>query len=321
MANNQNIHIYIFAGESYMVRRSVEALRRGLDIAYPELNETVYAQMPKPDELISACASLPMMAEFRLIVVAECSALSGKGGAEEAKTIAAYLDRLPETTVLVLCSEDMPDKRRVLYKRVRELGRISEFTAPKREECIRFAIEQAKSHDAALPKRAAEMLVDIVGCDYYVLDSETQKLAVYSDGRDITQDDVKACAARSLEYNVFEIHGLFVGKKSREARELLADIMDAERPEMLIGLFARKLRDLYKVRAMLDAGYRSSLIAATLKLKPFVVDIQVRECRRFSAESLRGALVKLANLDYAIKRGEVDALLALPQTLAQIYEL
>jgi DNA polymerase-3 subunit delta len=304
-----------------MVRRGVEALRRSLNMAYPELNETVYAQMPKTDELIAACASLPMMDEFRLVVVTECSLLGGKGGAEEAKKVAAYLDRLPDTTVLVLCSEALPDKRRALYKRVRELGQVSEFAAPKREECIRFSMDQAKSHGADLPKKAAETLVDIVGCDYYALDSETQKLAIYSEGKGITQNDVKACAARSLEYNVFEIHGLFVHKKSREARALLADVMESERPEMLIGLFARKLRDLYKVRAMLDAGYRSSSIASTLKMKPFIADIHVRECRRFSAQALRSALVLLADLDYAMKTGEADASLALPQALVKIYEL
>ena len=112
-----------------------------------------------------------------------------------------------------------------------------------------------------------------------------------------------ACAARSLEYNVFEIHGLFVSRKAQQARALLADILDAERPEALIGLFARKIRDMYKVRAMLEAGYRAPVIAKQLKMKPFVVDIIVRECRRFSAEALRRALTVLADLDHAVKAG------------------
>jgi len=313
--------VYIFAGEVYMVRRSLDALRRNLDIAFPEVNETVYKNMPKADELIAACASMPMMAEKRLVAVTDCGLLGAKGGKEEAKKLADYLEHLPDSTVLVLCTEGALDKRRVLYKRVKQIGQIKEFGAPRREDCIRFAIDHAKVQGAELPRNMASMLVDIVGCDYYTLDNEVRKLAVYSDGKPIRKADVASCASRSLEYNVFEIHGLFVNKKSAQARALLGDIMGAERPEALIGLFARKIRDLYKVKAMLDAGYRSQAIAKQLKMKPFVVDIQVRECRRFSAESLRGALVKLANLDHAVKSGRADASIALPKTLMDIYAL
>ena len=304
-----------------MVRRSVDALRRTLDIAFPEVNETVCQRMPKADELIAACASVPMMADKRLVVIAECSVLSGKGGAEEAKKIAAYLDRLPDTTVLVMCTEAAPDKRRALYKRVKASGTVKEFAAPKPDVCVRFAIEHAKTQGAVLPYDAAEALVNIAGSDYYTIENEVGKLVIYSGGRAITKADVAACASRSLEYNVFEIHGLFVNKKAGQARALLADILDGERPEGLIGLFARKLRDMYKVRAMLDAGYRAPAIAKQLKMKPFVVDIQIRECRRFSAEALRNALCRLAELDHAVKSGRADASIALPTVLADIYML
>ena len=107
--NNTLKNIYIFSGESYMVRHSVDTLRNELDITFPEINETVFLRMPKSDELIEACASLPMMADKRLVVISDCTVLTGKGSAEEAKRIAAYLECLPDTTVLVMCTETAPD--------------------------------------------------------------------------------------------------------------------------------------------------------------------------------------------------------------------
>jgi DNA polymerase-3 subunit delta len=120
---------------------------------------------------------------------------------------------------------------------------------------------------------------------------------------------------------VFEIHRLFVNRQASEARAMLDDLMEDERPEMLIGLFARKMRDMYKVKMMLDAGFGQGAIAQKLGMKPFAVKMLAKECGRFKQEELRQALMDLADLDYGIKSGQRDPALALPETLARIYAI
>ncbi|MDD5016841.1 MAG: DNA polymerase III subunit delta [Eubacteriales bacterium] len=313
--------VYIFAGESYMVRHSLDDLKQSLGIQYEQMNTTEYKTMPKADELIEACAVYPFMSDMRLVAVRDCSVLTAKGSAEEAKRIEACIDGMPETTVLALCTDDMPDKRRALYKHVKQTGEIKEFSPPKQAACIDFVMSQAKRQGAAITRISAEALVAIVGCDYYALENETAKLAVYSGFKEILPAHLAACASRSLEYNVFEIHGLFLNKKASKAQILLEDILNSERPEALIGLFARKLRDMYKVRTMLDAGFGLSRITGLLGVKSFAAEMLAKECKRFSGEELRDGLKELADLDYAVKSGERDAMLALPETLIIIYKL
>ena len=120
---------------------------------------------------------------------------------------------------------------------------------------------------------------------------------------------------------MFEIHGLLISRQATKALALLEDILGTERPEALIGLFARKLRDMYKTKVMLDAGFGYGKIAASLGMRSFVVEILVRECKRFSQAELREALKALADLDYMVKSGEGDAGLALPEALVRIYKL
>ena len=312
--------IYIFAGESYMIRRSLNRLKQSLAIPYEQMNMTEYKDMPGSDELIEACAAVPFMAQTRFIAVRDCSVLTTKGSAAEAKIIAESLGKLPDSTVLALCTGTL-DKRRSLYKRVKELGEVKEFPFPKQAACIDFVMEQAKHQGAAISRRTAEMLVTTAGCDYYTLEHETDKLAVVSGFKEILPAHVAACASRSLEYNIFEIHGLFISKKAKEAKDLLDDIIKQERPEALIGLFARKIRDMYKVRAMMDAGFPQTKIASMLGVKSFIAEKLARECSRFSGDALRFALKQLADLDFGIKSGEKDPALALPHTLIQIYGL
>lgn len=313
--------IYIFTGESYMVRESLGGLKKTLNIAYPEINVTEYKTMPKAQEIIEACAVVPFMSEKRLVAVTDCTALTTKGSADEAKKLAAFLPRMPESTALVLCTNEAPDRRRTLYAEVKKLGTVREFASPAREDCIRFVQEQAKKHGAEISSKAAAGLVDASGCDYHILDGEAAKLAAYSGYGTISEAHVKECASKSLEYNVFEIHSLLVSKQASKAKQLLEDITRSERPEGLVGLIARKIRDMYKVKSMTEAGYTTSRAAEVLGFKRFAVEMIAKESKRFSVDDLRGALTDLADLDYGIKSGEKDAATALAETVMKIYKL
>ncbi len=316
-----NKNTYIFAGENYMVRESVNKLKSSLNIQYPEMNVTEYKTMPKTDELIEACFSVPFMSDIRFIAVFGCTALTAKGSADDSRKIAEALKKLPDTTVIALCTEDALDKRRALYTYISKQGTVKEFSAPAIADCVSFSQKKAREYGASISAKAASVLVAAVGCDYFALDNETAKLAAYCGYGEITAKHVEQCAAKSLEYNVFEIHGLLAGGQAGKAKKLLEDILRTERPEGLIGLIARKIRDMYKVKTMADLKYPPSKIAEMTGIRGFVVDILKKESARFTQQDLRDALVRLAELDYGIKSGEADASIALPETIMKIYKL
>jgi DNA polymerase-3 subunit delta len=317
MADKQ---LYLFAGEHYMVMKALGELIASLDLPLPEINISGFKAMPEPDVLIEACAALPLMAERRLVYVSDYAAVTALGSAEETKKLAEYLPRLPETTVLALCCEGLPDKRRALYKRFAEAGAVREFPPPKPSECAAFAVEQAKKQGARMSGKTAAQLVALAGCDYYTIENEAAKLAVYvGAGNEITQEHVKECASRTLDYNIFELHSLLLRRDAAQAQQLLADVLDTERPEGLVGLIAKKFRDMYKVKSLLETGCGPGRIAETLKMKEYPVQMLTQECARFSRAQLKGALCALADLDFAVKSGEKDALIAMTQTLLTIY--
>lgn len=315
MADRANI--YIFTGESYMINKSLRDLKKMA--ANPELNVTEYKTMPSSAELITACVQLPFLSDMRLVVVTDCSVLNASGSAEEAKKIAVFLERIPETTVLAMCSSEPPDKRRALYKYVKQNGTVREFVTPGNYECASFVEKQAKAQGASISAKAANELVSLVGRDYYTLENEVNKLAIYSGFGEITLEHIAECASRSLEYNVFEIHNLLASRQADKAYALLAEILEQERPEALIGLFARKIRDMYKVKTMRDAGFSEQRIEQQIGLGSFAVQSLIRDCARFSADSLRQGIGMLADVDFGIKSGRTDAALALSKALICIY--
>ena len=310
-------NIFIFTGESYLIRKNVGDIKKNID--NHALNVTEYKSMPAADALLEACVQVPFLSDKRLVCVWDCTALGSMGSAEEAKKIAAFLDKIPDTTYLVLCLEGQPDKRRALYRHVSQSGIVRIFEAPTAAACAGFVQQMAKQQGARIGVKEAQTLVSLVGCDYDTLENEIKKLAVYSGFGDITSTHIDACASRTLEYNVFEIHKLLTAKQADKAFALLDDILAQERPEMLIGLFARKIRDMYKVKTMRDAGFSQERIEKQLGMKSYAVQMLVRESAQFSVDALREGIKKLADLDFGIKSGGKDAALALHATLVCVY--
>lgn len=316
-----NKNAYIFSGESYMIKESLKWLKQTLGTQYPEINITEFKTMPKAQEIIEACAAVPFMSLKRLVIVADCTALTTKGSKDEAKMIADFIPGLPDTTVLALCTGEAPDKRRTLYSQIKKLGEIKEFLPPTRDECARFVQAKVNEQRASISAKAASALVSAAGCDYHILEGEVSKLAAYSGFGAITEEHVRECAAKSLEYNVFEIHTLLINRKTGRARELLEDILRSERPEGLVGLIARKIRDMYKIKSMAETGFTLTKAAQVMGLKSFIAEMILKESKRFTLQELREALSALADLDYGIKSGGRDAFLALPETIIKIYKL
>jgi len=312
-------NLYIVTGESYKLNKTVRDLKESIQNA--ELNVTEYHTMPSAEELKAVCAEYPFLSDKRLVILRDCKVLYASGNAEEAKKIALQLDIMPDSTALVLCCTEPPDKRRTLYKKIAKAGTVREFPQPSPSDCSFFVQKQAKALGARISAKTAQFLVSLVGCDYYALENEVNKLSVYSGSDEITHQHLLECASKTLEYNVFEIHKLFAGLKAQAAYKLLSDILMHERPEALIGLVARKIRDMYKIRTMRDAGFDMFRIEAQMKMKSFAVKMLYDECDRFSADQLRDGLKALADLDYQIKSGRKDAALALHETLCRIYGL
>ena len=260
-------NLFLFTGNGYMIDKNLSSLRKKLAIQMEELNVTVFKDMPSVDELIGVCCQVPFMSDKRLVVCKELSLLSPKSSKEEGKKLADFFEQLPDTTVLIMCFMGAPDKRRTLYKQIKKMGSVFDYPEPKADVCIKFAVDEAKRNGTVIKRPSAELLVNTVGCDYYAIENEIAKLAVFTGGKEIKQEHVKQCASKSLEYNVFEMHNLLVGKKANDAFSLLEEILFDGRPEALIGLIAYNLREMYKVRAMMDVSFSESRIAQTLKTR------------------------------------------------------
>ena len=120
-------NVYLFYGpEAYIRKSALAALEK--KVLMPGLESRTVMSAPSAQAVIESCETLPMMSDYRLIIVQDCALLeSGKAKdeAQDSELLAAYLPRVPETTCLVFDVSGTMDKRKKLSRALLALPGLS----------------------------------------------------------------------------------------------------------------------------------------------------------------------------------------------------
>ena len=147
--------------------------------------EVLRAQEVDAKSLDAALSALPMMADRRIVVIRDASALKK----DPRKVLDRYLEK-PSPDILVIMVETSGGKTD------KELSRNStplEFEHLSADRIPRWISHYASTQfGAKISAEAADLLQIAVGTDLHQLVSELDKLASFANGREITEDDVGA---------------------------------------------------------------------------------------------------------------------------------
>ena len=319
-------NVYLFYGpEAYIKKSALAALEKKLLMPGLEsMNRTVMSA-PSAQAVIESCETLPMMSDYRLIIVRDCALLENgkaKDEAQDSQLLCDYLTRVPETTCLVFDAGASIDKRKKLAKTLCSMPGAVSFDTLDDAQLSRWINQTLRPLGKKMDRASCEVLAFTSGRDLTLLHGELQKLAAYAGDRDvITQDDVARIATHTAECTVFAMVDALSAGKAREAFELLnVLITSGEQRIGILAMIARHYRQMMHLSAMLACGTQQGEIARVLGVPPFALRRLTAQTGKRSYESLRRCVEMCVAADYDIKRGAVreDAALdRLMLTLAQ----
>ena len=169
---------YYFLGAENVLKDEATAaiLDKVLDPGLRDFNLDIRsAQQLEPEDVLSLCTTLPMMAERRVVVVKDVEAWKRKTRGK--KAVLQYLEKPIPETVLVLvqgpASEAKDDKPDTDLAKHTYTVAFAELTV---EEATRWVDREAKAMGIAFAPGAEQHLLKTVGTDLGALRSELQKL-------------------------------------------------------------------------------------------------------------------------------------------------
>lgn len=293
---------YLIAGSDRpKVDRAVARLRARFDDDAVELHDA--AETPGEDA-VAACNALGLFGSGdRLIVVSSVEAWK----AVDAKAVAAYLAAPTPSTVLALVGGELK-KDGPLAKAVAPHGEVLVWDVPRRG-LERWVAEQFKLRSTPVDGDACRLLVELVGHDLYDLAAEVDKLATWAAGGPVTTAEVEALVAERAESPAFVLTDAWgsrdvaaVLRASERMLERSGDPRSRTIPRV-VGALTNHVGRLRAVQRLDEEGVEAKEAASRLKLHPFYVRKLYAQSRNFSVDELRGATVRLAELDHALKGG------------------
>lgn len=290
---------YLFGDEEYAIEQAEKRFLGLLLPAAAALN-ALTLDAPQAADVIAACETLPFFDERRLVFVRRLSA-------DEGGKLAAYVSRVPESTLLVI-SERGDAAKGALSAKMRELGRAVEFAAYDETMAAAFAQKRAKELGCALDRLAARKLVDMVGTSLRALESAAAKAAAYAGyGNPVTEQHLDACIAPNIEYRIFTmLDRLVAGDKKAGLAALAGLIHSGENALGLAAFLEGRLRQMLVARELTDSGLSDEAAAKKLSGNAYAARMSVKNAKKLTRARLERAVIAFGQVDLLQKQGRMQ---------------
>ncbi len=310
MAEAPDKPVYLLNGSDRpKIETVLERLRRHF---VPEAVDVVSALDTTGEEAVGLCNAGSLFGDARLVIV---EAVDGrrdadqrrKGGwkAADVEAVSSYLKSPAPATVLALVGEDVK-KTTALWKSCAKAGKVFEFAVHKKE-LHRWVADRFRQRGVTAEPDACAALVQLVGEDPHTLALEVDKIATWAAGEPIGAHEVEALAAPPSGTSTFTLTDAWAAHDAAQALAASETIFErdakprrdtAARLGATLGGHLGKLRSVKRLAA---EGVRAREAAGRLRMHPFYAEKLFSQAEGFSREEIHDAVVRVAELDGALK--------------------
>ena len=295
--------LYFFYGEEHYLRDHYLQLMKNklLDGPAEDFNYHRFTQENMNlQSFADAVEAMPMMAEWSVVQVDDYDLSKLNEGDREVLT--AILSDIPEYCVVVFVFDTVEFKVDGRQKKLAEAldkGLKVEFRRQSQRELNSWIRRHFKSHGKDIEDRQCEYLTFVTGGTMMALSAEIGKIASYTSGTLVTEQDINAVVIPVLDAEIFDLTDAIADGDYEKALIKLRTLLQMqEEPIPLLGAIGGAMRRLLYARIAMASGKGESALAELLKASQgraphsYVLQKTMMTARRVS-DSFCAAAVRL----------------------------
>lgn len=309
MAETQLLPAYLVIGtdgvkRDHVVSRMKRRLEQSGMIDF-NLDERDMTKDPDIESIIGSLNTLPMGADFRLVILYGCQRLAKS----VSEPLVEYLAQPCPSTVCLILADSLAKNTR-LYKAIAKIDKkaVIDCSTMKRWELPKRVQQMATQHGKSITTAAAEELVSRSGENTRMLDNDLAKLAQMVEGPSIDLPDVERWIVRTAEVQPWDFLNAVSARDLVRTLELF-ELLPAKSYVWTYTLLCGRIRELITAKA-LDARGQGRELASVLKLQSWQVKNHLSWSRRYRMDELVEALKAAVDVELALK-GSSDSKTAL----------
>jgi DNA polymerase III subunit delta len=289
--------VYLLTGSDRP--KHLRALRRLRARFGPEAVEQLSAESASGEEAVAACNALGLFGGHgggQLVIVEGIE----RWRKADLDAIAEYLRNPVDGAVLALFALG-PLRGSTLSAVVGKHGQVLDYNVPKANNLHRWVAGEFKRLGVNADPEAARALVELVGDDTMALANEIEKLGAWAGGEAVGRPEVEQLAAPGREAAAWALTDAWGARDLSTLLQACELALEKKEPFVLAVGLASHVGRVRAAQAMAEEGLGARDIATRLRIKEFPARKALQHAERYSRAELDAALVRLAELDAAIK--------------------
>ena len=328
--------LYILSGQDdFSLTHSLEEIKgeMGEQTILAAGTTTLDGQQVTLDQLRTVCETVPFLAGRRLVIIKgllERFEPRGRSRRQrkttrvtdqqnEYKSLSACIGEMPDSTILVLIESRITNNN-PLFRELADKAVVKSFPLLRDAELRQWIQRRVKEEGGSLSPQAVDLLTKLVGSNLWIMTSEINKLVLFTSGRRIEEEDVKAVVSYTQQTNVFAMVDAIVEFKAELAEQLLQQLLQrGDAPVYLLFMLSRQMQMIVRARELRKQGKTRIEIQNKLGLTSgFALGKTLEQASRYSLPRIKEVYHRLLEADLSIKTGKYDAELALNILVAEL---
>src|SRR5690554_2624690 len=308
--------IYLFLGdEPLIIENKIKALIS--KIASDEYNTNTYdLDEVNVNKAVQDAITMPFISDRKVVLIRNTYLITSNKTEidHDVDGFIHYINNPFASTTLIIDAGGLNlDNRKEVVKLLKKKAEINNTKALSGVEAVGWLKRRFSLADMQITDEAARLFFDRTGNDLLSAKNEVNKLINYCGNKKlVTSDDVNNVVTREIESEVFALTNAIMQKDKEKIILIYKDLRKSGKDAMqLIGLVSRSLADIFIASKLLKKGVNQSGVAKAMKISSGRAYYLLRDAKSFSEEDLEQNILNLANTDYKIKTGQIDAFAAL----------
>jgi DNA polymerase-3 subunit delta len=286
------------------------------------------------DQLRTVCETLPFLAERRLVIVRgllERFESRGKSSRRkkitrvtnqqnECKSLAAYVTKLPDSTILVLIDNSRITSKNPLFSEISAKAKVKSFPLLRDTRLRQWIQRHITEEGGTISPQAVDLLAKLVGGNLWIMANEINKLTLFTSGRCIEEGDVKMLVSYAQQANVFAMVDAILEFKVGLAEQSLHQLLQrGASSAYLLVMLSRQVQMIVRAKELSSQAEPEVEIQTRLGLpSEFALRRTLEQADKHPWPRVIELYHKLLETDLAIKTGKYEGELALNILIAEL---
>ncbi|MFC1966101.1 DNA polymerase III subunit delta [Chloroflexota bacterium] len=328
--------LYILSGQDdFSINQTLDEIKR--DIGDQEFlaasTTTLDGLKVVPDQLRTVCETAPFLGGKRLVIIRELlERFETKGKARRRKKAARATNQSDEYKLFSTCIGSIPDSTELvlianrissdnpLFKELSSKAVVKSFPLLKDAQLRQWIQRRVVEEGGSISPPTVNLLTKLVGSNLWIMASEINKLVLFTLGRRIEEEDVKAVVSYTQQVSVFAMVDAILEFKAVLAEQSLQQLLKiGYAPVYLLTMLSRQVQMIVRAKELKNQRISMAEIQSKLGLTAeFALRKTLEQASRYSLSRLKEVYVRLLETDLSIKTGKYNAELALNILVAEL---